>query len=465
MKELMAATALEQARAVREGEVSSAELVEAALAEAVRVQEELGAFTVLDGERALAAAARVEAGDQRPFAGVPYAPKDLGLACDGLPLTNGSRLFGDFRPGYDALAVARAKAAGMIVIGQTMSAELGMLPVTDTIRYGSARNPHDRARTAGGSSGGAAAAVSGGALAIASASDAGGSIRIPAACCGLVGLKPSRGRISLAPDLADHPLAVEGCVSRDVADTAAFLDAVAGPAPTDPVHLAPPPRPFAELAAEREPRRIGLCTEPLFAGPVDAERVAAAERAGAVLDELGHDVVAIGSNPWRADDVAEPFVDLFSVGVAAFAGLGEMVSGQQAGPDTLEPLTLHIVERGRSLPAIGLAGAQQALHLWTSAVTAQIADFDAVLSPVLTEPPLAVGTIADLASDPQAAIDRALAFTGFATVANVTGRPALSLPAGGDDAGLPTNVQLLGRHSDEGTLLALGAQLESALAA
>jgi amidase len=464
MKELLAASALAQARAVRAGEVGATELVEAALTEAERVQGELGAFTLLDGERALAVAAEVKPGDERPFAGVPYAPKDLGMACEGLPLTNGSRLFGDFSPGYDAVAVARSKAAGLVVIGQTMSAELGMLPVTDTVRYGSARNPFDPGRTAGGSSGGAAAAVGGGALAIAGASDAGGSIRIPAACCGLVGLKPSRGRITLAPDMPDHPLAVEGCVSRDVADTAAFLDAVAGPAPTDPVPLAPPPRPFAELATQRERRRIGLCLEPLFAGPVDPERVAAAERVAATLEELGHDVVAIAGNPWAADDVAEAFVDLFSVGVAAFAAFGEMVSGQQAGPDTLEPLTVHIVERGRSLPAIAIAGAQSALHLWTTAVTAAIGEFDAVLSPVLTEKPLPVGAIADLASDPHAAIDKALEFTGFATVANVSGRPALSLPAGRDADGLPVNVQLLGRQADEGTLLALGAELEPALA-
>jgi amidase len=464
MKELLEATALEQARAIRGGEVSSTELVEAALTEAIRVQDELGAFTLLDGERALVAAAGVAAGDERPFAGVPYAPKDLGMACTGFPLTNGSRLFGDFSPGYDAVAVARARAAGMVIIGQTVSAELGMLPVTDTIRYGSARNPFDPDRTAGGSSGGAAAAVGGGALAIAGASDAGGSIRIPAACCGLVGLKPSRGRVSMAPDMGDHTLAVEGCVSRDVADTAAFLDVVAGPAPSDPIHLAPPPRPFAELATERERRRIGLSVEPLFAGEVDPERVAAAERVASVLEGLGHEVVRIEGNPWAADEVANAFVDLFSVGVAGFAALGEMVSGQEAGPDTLEPLTVHIVERGRTLPAIAVAGAQQALHLWTSAVAAAIGEFDAVLSPILTEKPLPVGTIADLASDPQAAIDRALAFTGFATIANVTGRPALSLPAGRDAEGLPVNVQLLGRQADEGTLLALGAELEGALA-
>ena len=183
-----------------------------------------------------------------------------------------------------------------------------------------------------------------------------------------------------------------------------------------------------------------------------------------MLAELGHEVVAIEANPWRADEVADAFVDLFSVGVAAFAGFGEMVSGLKAGPDTLEPLTAYMVERGRSLPAIAVAGAQQALHLWTSAVTAAIGEFDAVLSPVLTEKPLEVGTIAGLPPDHDAAVDRALAFTGFAIVANVSGRPALSLPAGRDAAGLPTNVQLLGRQAEEGTLLALGAELEPALA-
>ena len=464
MDELIKGTALEQARAVRDGEVSATELVEAALVEAERVQEHLGAFTLFDGDRALAAAAEVSAGDERPFAGVPYAPKDLATACEGLPLTNGSRLFGDFAPGYDSVVVARAKAAGLIVIGQTMSAELGMLPVTDTERYGSARTPFDPELTAGGSSGGAAAAVSGGALAIAGASDAGGSIRVPAACCGLVGLKPSRGRVSLAPDMGDHPLAVEGCVSRDVADTAAFLDVVAGPAPTDPVPLALPDRPFAEFAADRERRRIGLCVEPIFDGPVDPERVAAAERVGNVLAELGHEVVPIEGNPWRADEIADPFVDLFSVGVAAFAAFGEMVSGQQAGPDTLEPLTVYMVGRGRSLPAIAVAGAQQALHLWTSAVTAAIGEFDAVLSPILSEKPLEVGAIAGLMPDDQAAVAARSASRGSPPSPTSAAARRSRCRPGRDAAGLPTNVQLLGRQAEEGTLLALGAELEPALA-
>ncbi len=464
MKELLAASALEQAAAVRSGQVSASELTEAALREAERVATGLGAFTVIDGERALATAATIEPGDPRPFAGVPYAPKDLALPCEGLPLTNGSKLYGDFIPGYDSAVMARVRAAGVVVIGQTASPEMGMLCVTEPERYGPARNPFDRERTPGGSSGGAAAAVAGGALAIASASDAGGSTRAPAACCGLVGLKPTRGRITLGPDMGDHPFAVEGCVTRTVADTAAYLDVVAGPSPGDPVFPTAPTEPFATGLDGDGPRlRIGLCTKPQFDGLVDPVRVARVESVARSLASEGHELVEIAENPWPGEAIEAAFLDVFGLGVAAFADLGEMVSGQVAGPDTLEPLTWAMVKRGRSLSALDLMNAQHILHAWSVAVDSAIEPFDVVLTPTIAGPPLPIGSIAAVGDDIAAGMGLVLRFVAFTPVANVTGRPALAMPAGFDDDGLPLSVQLVGRHGAEATLLKLGAELERVL--
>jgi amidase len=460
MQELLRASALQQADAVRSGAVRAVELVEASLREAERVQRELGAFTVVDGERAMAAAAAIKPGDPRPFAGVPYAPKDLALAVAGLPLTNGSALYGDFRPCYDSVAMARMRAAGVVVIGQTRSPEMGMLPVTEPVRYGPVRNPFDRERTAGGSSGGAGAAVAGGAIAIASASDAGGSTRVPAACCGLVGLKPSLGRITLGPDMADHPFAVEGCLSRDIADTAAFLDVVAGPSAGDAVFHAVPGAPFVDQLADRPRRTIGLCTEPQFDGPLDGERVTAVRAVAVQLAAHGHHIEEIVTNPWPGEPIADSFLDVFAVGIAVFAAIGEMITGQRAGPDNLEPLTWAMVERGRALSAVQLAMAHAALHRWSVAVDTAIARYDAVLTPTIPCPPLPIGSIAEKGADIAAGMGLALRFVAFTPVANITGRPALAMPAGFDRAGLPLSVQLIGRHADESTLLSLGAEFE-----
>ena len=252
---------------VRDGEVTSRELVEASLAR-IEATEALNHWTLLDADAALAAADAVGPGDERPFAGVPLAIKDLFAPVAGLRMAQGSDLLGDFTPDYDYALVRRFREAGFVLVGKTQTPEFGILPVTEPRRFGPARNPWDPERTTGGSSGGSAGAVASGCVPVAHASDGGGSIRIPAACCGLVGLKPSRGRISRAPDLGDHLLSTDGALARTTADAAALLDVMAGHEPGDATWAPPPEEPFAEHA-RRDPGKLRVALT--FDMPIESE--------------------------------------------------------------------------------------------------------------------------------------------------------------------------------------------------
>jgi amidase len=395
-----------------------------------------------------------------PLAGVPYAVKDLAVACAGLPFTCGSRIFGDFVPDYDSAAAARPKGAGMTIVGNTRSPEFGLLPVTEPSRFGAVRNPWNPEYSAGGSSGGAGAAVASGALTLAGASDAAGSIRIPAAYCGLVGLKPSRGRISLAPDMGEHPLACEGVVSRTVADTAAMLDVLSGPEMGDTTWAPPPERPYSEATGGDRPLRVALCLEPPFETPVDASHVAAASRIAGVLSGLGHEVEE-ATPPWINPAFPEMFASAWFVGAAAFAGWGAQISGLAPGPETLEPLTLAFAGRGSAISAPEYGGLMVGLQGYARAVVSASDAWDVVLSPALAERPPRLGALEDI-SDPDEGIRRILAMTPYTPVANVTGQPAVSLPAGMADDGMPVAVQLTGRPLGEASLLRLAAELEDA---
>jgi amidase len=462
-------SATEQAAAVRKGEVSARELAEGALLRAERSQGALGPFAHLDPERALASADAIDRGpaeganERRAdahLAGVPYATKDLALACAGMPFTCGSRLFGDYVPDLDSAAAARPKAAGMTVLGTTRSCEFGLLPVTEPARFGTVRNPWGPDHTSGGSSGGAAAAVAAGVLAAASASDAGGSIRIPAACCGLVGLKPSRGRVSLAPFMGEHPFACEGVVSRSVADTAAMLDVLAGPEVGDSNWAPPPKRPFSEIDRSGGPLRIGVLLEPPFEAEVDERHRAAATRIGERLAELGHEVE--DAEPfWANPGLVELFGGAWMVGAAAFAGWAAQISGLEPGPETLEPITLAFAERASQIPAPVYAGIVTGLQAYGRAVVAGSDHWDAVLSPTIAQRPWPVGAL-DGVTDADEALARITAFTPFTPVANISGQPAISVPAGIADDGMPVGAMLIGRPLGEATLLRLAAELEEA---
>ena len=455
---------LELAGLVRSGEATSRELVEAALARAEATQGTLNAFTTMDAERALAAADAVRPGDERSFAGVPMAIKDLGAAVAGLRLTNGSDLLGDYVPATDRAVTRRFKESGAIIVGATNTPEMGALPVTEPRRFGPTRNPWDTGRTPGGSSGGSAAAVAAGVVPFAHGTDGGGSLRIPAACCGLFSLKPARGRISRGPDQGDAYLSTDGVLTRSVADSAALLDVLAGYEPGDATWAPPPAEPFAASAA-REPGRlrVGLTLDPAVAGaPVDPACLRATRDAAELLASLGHDVAEFRPDPWDPPELSDLFDTFWSALIAGSVAAGERVAGRPATPDDVEPLTWAFVERARAMPTTDYLEALRRLQAYGRGLVASLGAVDVLLTPALAERPLPIGTIDPSGANPMADFARAFAFTPYTAAFNVTGQPAASVPLFQGDDGLPLAVQLVGPPAGEGVVLSLAAQLEAA---
>lgn len=451
-------SALELAAAIRAGELSIAEVTAAALAAAEA--DSLGAFARVERGYAEAAAAqaqrRLADGDPAPLLGVPCPVKDLTRVA-GLGFEGGSRAWADNVAEIDDGIVTRLRAAGTIMIGKTSTPEFGLPCYTEPDLGPPARTPWDRRRSAGGSSGGAAAAVASGVVPLAHGSDGGGSIRIPAACCGLVGLKPSRGVISPGPHGVDGPgLATQGFLTRTVADTAAVLDAVAGPWPGD--HFPGATGGFSVALAERvRGLRVGLLTEPVLVpgAPVHPQARAAAERAARLLGEFGHEVseapVPFGPQEWSA------FEALWAV-----AALSAPVP--EGREDDLVPLTRWLRERGRSVTGQQYAEAIAAAQRLERTVAARWAGFDVVLTPTLAQPPAMIGSLRD-DRDPAADFAAQTAYTPWTSIYNLVGRPAISIPlhrAEVDGTELPFGAMLGGPTGSDRLLLALAAQLEAA---
>jgi amidase len=452
----------ELARLVKTKEVSATELTEAALDRVGVLDDDLGAFVHLDPDGALATADGIDATDDRPFAGVPVAIKDT-AAVAGMPYTLGSDLFGDFVPGHDAFVVRRLREAGFVIVGKTKLPEYGILPVTEPRRFGPARNPWDTERTPGGSSGGAAAAVASGMVPLAHGSDGGGSIRIPAACCGLVGLKPSRGRISRGPDQGDDFLVQDGVLTRTVAETAELLDVLAGYEPGDATWAPPPDEPFAQSAA-REPGRlrIAMTTTPAIeAASLDPLCERAARDAAELLSSLGHEVQEI-EPPWAGQDLLHAFTLVFGTPVAMGMWFGNQVTGREPAADLVEPLTWTIWEGVRQRNPLDYLLARTQLTAASRAIVALWDEYDAVLTPALAQRPVRIGEIDSCSDSPWEDFHRSGEFTPYTAIFNVTGQPAVSLPLFQGDDGLPLAVQLAGRPAGEGELLSLAAQLEAA---
>ncbi len=456
-----------QAELVRNGEATPAELAEAAIERIEATNGDLNAVIHPLFEEGLEAA-QGELPDG-PFKGVPFLLKDLGAAFAGQPLHLGMNYLKerDFRAPIDTYLAERFRAAGLVTIGKTSCPELGILPTTEPRAYGPSRNPCDLERSTGGSSGGSAGAVAGGMVPMAHANDGGGSIRIPAANCGLVGLKPSRQRTSEGPLAGDFMsgLTAELCVSRSVRDTAALLDAVHGPAPGDPYVAPPPLRPYAdEMGADPGKLRIALWTETVIEQDADPEVVAAARTGGKVLEGLGHEVEEPDMSALQSIDMVEPFLVRWAAGQAqALEQLG-VVGGQPIGPGDVEPLTWALAEVGRARSAgeyLEAVGQHQVLSRMIAAVYES--GFDLLLTPTLGEPPPLLGSFDDSGSDPMAAFERAFLCGCFTAAFNATGQPAISLPLHWGENNLPIGVQLVAPLGREDVLLRVASQLEQAV--
>jgi amidase len=456
-----------QAELVRSGDASPAELVDAAIERIEAANGELNAVIhKLYDEGRDAAAGELPDG---PFKGVPFLLKDLGAAFAGQPLHMGMQYLkdADFRAPVDTYLAARFKEAGFVTIGKTNTPELGILPTTEPRAYGPSRNPWDLSRSTGGSSGGSAAAVAAGMVPVAHANDGGGSIRIPASECGLVGLKPTRQRITEGPLIGDNMsgLTAELVVSRSVRDTAAILEAVHGPAPGDPYVAPPPARPYTEeVGADPGKLRIGLLTEPQLNGVEPNAVVAEAARdAARLLESLGHTIEESYPTGFEELDLLDSFLTRWMAGQAATLDQLGILVGRAIDPDDVEPLTWALAEEGRRRTAAQYLTAVGRHQLVSRMVAAWFGSgFDLLLTPTLGEPPPPLGSFDDSGDDPVAALLRGAQTAAFTANFNVTGQPAISLPLNWGDDGLPNGVQLVAGFGEEDLLLRVAAQLEEA---
>jgi amidase len=462
MNDLLFRSAAELASLVRDGEVTATELVDASLERIEVVDREVNAFTRVYADEARALAGQVGPGDTRPFAGVPIALKDI-AASKGMRLTAGSDLFGEFTPDYDAHVIRRLKEAGFVPVGTASTPEMGILPVTEPRRFGPTRNPWDLARTPGGSSGGSAAAVAAGMVPLAHGSDGGGSIRIPAACCGLVGLKPSRGRISRGPESGDDMLVQDAVLTRTVAETAELLDLLHGYEPGDATWAPPPSEPYARAAA-RDPERlrIGMTMATAVETEVHPESQRAAREAAELLSELGHEVTEIESPPWAEGDLLPVFMTVFGSHISTAVVLGGVVTGREPTEELVEPLTWQIFDRARSMGGMDYLLARLQLQALSRQIIALWSGFDVMLTPALAERPVPIGEIDPCGDEPWEAIRRAGRFTPYTAIFNVTGTPGISVPLLQGDDGMPLAVQLVGPPAREDLLISLAGQLERA---
>jgi amidase len=454
---------MELAVLIRSGEITASELTDACLRRIEQLEPELNAFTHVAHESATEAAAQVGPGDPRPFAGVPIAVKD-NRPVTGMPITLCSDLFTGLVPQHDAFLVRRLREAGFIIVGKTTLPEMGILPTTESRRFGPTRNPWSLDHTPGGSSGGSGAAVAAGMVPIAHGNDGGGSIRIPAACCGLVGLKAARGRVSVGPDGGDSFLVADGVLTHTVAETAALLDVLAGYEIGDATWAPPPELPFAEQAQKEPGRlRVGLALNPpLRDAVVDPVCLDAARSAAAELESLGHAVEEITPN-WGEGDLLTEFTRVWAPMISMQTLIGSMIRGREPTADDVEPLTWLMWENAHSADALNFVAAEARMKTLARSIVAFLARFDVVVTPALARPPVRIGEIHGRGPEAWEHYRRSGQFTPFTAVCNIAGLPAVSLPLYQGDDGLPLGVQLIGRPLGEAPLLAVSAQLEQAL--
>jgi amidase len=356
----------------------------------------------------------------------------------------------------------RVRDAGFVIVGKTNMPEFGILPVSEPRRFGPARNPWDTDHTPGGSSGGAAAAVAGGMVPLAHGSDGGGSIRIPASCTGLVGLKPSRGRISRGPDLGDDFLVQDGSLTRTVAETAQMLDILSGYEIGDSTWAPPPAGPFAN-AVGRDPGRlkIGYTLSAAMDATLDPENERATLEAAQLLSELGHEVEEVQA-PWGGQELFDAFLMAFGTPISMGIYFGGMVTGREPTEELVEPLSWEMWTAIREHSALDYLLGRTQLSAVSRGIIALWETHDVILTPALANRPPRIGEIDACSDDPWDDFKRSSEFAPYAAIYNVTGQPGITLPLFQGDDGLPTSVQLGGRPAGEAELLSLAAQLEAA---
>ncbi len=451
------------AELVRQGDLSPLEVVEATIGRIERLDGELNAVIHRQFEDARERAASPDLPDG-PFRGVPMLLKDLWAEEAGQPHHCGVQALRDagLTSTVDSNLVRRYRQAGFATVGRTNTPELGLVATTEPLAYGPSRNPWDTSRGTGGSSGGAAAAVASGMVPAANASDGGGSIRIPAAMCGLVGLKPSRGRVSMGPVKEEWGVSVQHVVCHTMRDCAAILDATAIPFAGDGVVAPDHGRPYADRVEAAPGRlRVGLMTQNPRTG-VHADCVAAAERTAALLEGLGHDVV--DSHPEALDGLDElgwAFNLNWGVNaVLSISHLGEQL-GREVTEDDVEPGTWLLAQMGSGQTATDYARAQAVMAAFRRRMAGWWEDgFDLLVTPTSAQPPPPIGDLTPTDDDPLRASRRSMPYAAFTSPFNTTGQPAISLPMGWSD-GLPVGVQLVGGYGREDLLIGVGAQLEA----
>jgi amidase len=448
---------------VERGEVSPEDLLEMAITRTQARDKDYGAlvFRMFDEARA-AVAQGLPAG---PFRGVPFLLKDLHLAWPGVPLTNGSKLFAENVPIVESELVARYRRAGLVVFGKTHSPEFGLTTTSESTLHGQTRNPWNPSHTSGGSSGGSSAAVTAGYTPLANASDGGGSIRIPAACCGLFGMKPTRGRTPAGPHSGEgwSGMSAVHAVTRSVRDSAALLDVTAGPDAGAPYAAQPPERPFAEEVGA-SPGRLRIAVQAQGWNGIEphADCLTALEETVALCSELGH---AVEEAPFDANPAVLGQATLTIIGTSTRQMMEAQaaVLGRPLAEGDVEIGTWAMAGLGASKSGTDYVAALRTMHATGRALARHMENYDVILSPTMATPPLELGKLSLSNPDRGEAATSVLQTVAYTQLANVAGNPAMSVPLVWNEAGLPVGVQFMGRMNDEATLFRLAGQLEEAM--
>jgi amidase len=459
--------AIDQAELVRSGKVSPVELLDAAIERAEQLNPAINALTFTWFDTAREIARNLPTNSAMPLRGVPFILKDLHAAMKGHPLSNGNKAMkaAALNSTYTAEIVQRFINAGLVIFGRGNSPEFGSVPTTEPEAWGPTRNPWDTNRMAGGSSGGSAAAVASGIVPAAHATDGGGSVRIPAACCGLVGLKVSQGRITAAPLRDETNLGVEHVVSRTVRDTALLLDIAEGPGIGDRVIAPPPTRPYLqEIGAPTGKLKIGFLDHRPVPGDIDPECAEGVRLVAKVLEQLGHHVDAAWPHALEDQSFAPKFTSLWSTNMSVAREGVAVLLGREVTKDDFELVNWTMAEYSKRASATDYANAILSTSHYRRAVQQWWADgWDILLTPTAARVPLPIGSFDNDPNDPMKPMKVAADFVPFTPAFNTSGQPAISLPLHWTADGVPVGMQLVAGYGREDLLIRLASQLEVAM--